>query len=445
MKIFVDHDYKRLPAKDSGTISVQIYDRDGVVAENGIRPREDIATIGKPVFESIKNLGVKISDEVMDFLTLSLAVTAADSFVVRDNMFDGWTRDLNLTIRMNKPKIWIANKVLIEKALHFLSGDVWSLNFLGDGKLPPEPSNSGNNRKKINLNGINCVSLFSGGLDSAIGVIDLISANKTPLLISHSYKGDKSKQDFIANEIRKKGSLSRFSANAHPVGRGMPRDITMRTRSINFLAFALVGANAANQENTPDFPIYVPENGFISLNAPLTIRRIGALSTRTTHPFFIEMIQDLFNKLKFNVKLLNPYQFSTKGEMVKACSDKSLLKKIVSDTVSCSHWKRKNKQCGYCVPCMIRRASLLKGKVIEKNDYHHGGYKTLRGFVKNRRDLSDDVISVMMALDNLSKRKTKSWIMKSGKLNSQDIDDFDRVFKMGLNEVKAFLKQENLL
>ena len=445
MKIFVDHDYKRLPEKDSDTISVQIYDRDGVIAENGIRPRKDIATIGKPVLEAIKNLGVKISDEAMDFLTLSLAVTAADSFVVRDNMYDGWTRDLNLTMRMIKPKIWIDNKGLIEKALHFLSGDVWSLNFLADGKLPPEPSNSVNNRKKINLHGIDCVSLFSGGLDSAIGVIDLISSNKTPLLISHSYKGDKSKQDSIANEIRKKGDLSRFSANAHPVGRGMPRDITMRTRSINFLAFALVGANAANQDNTPDFPIYVPENGFISLNAPLTIRRIGSLSTRTTHPFFIEMIQELFNKLKFNVKLLNPYQFLTKGEMVRACSDKSLLNEIVSDTVSCSHWKRKNKQCGYCVPCMIRRSSLLKGNVTEINNYHHGGYKTLRSFVKNRRDLSDDVISVMMALNNLSKHKTKSWIMKSGKLNSQDINNFDRVFNMGLNEVKAFLKQENLI
>lgn len=142
----------------------------------------------------------------------------------------------------------------------------------------------------------------------------------------------------------------------------MQRDITMRTRSLNFLAFAAVGADAVMKANNKNnISIYVPENGFISLNAPLTNRRIGSLSTRTTHPYFIEMIQSIFDNVGFKMKFTNPYQFKTKGQMVSECKDKNILADIVDSTVSCSHWKRKHQQCGYCVPCMIRRASLLRG------------------------------------------------------------------------------------
>ncbi|EDU7112544.1 DNA-binding protein, partial [Salmonella enterica subsp. enterica serovar Javiana] len=78
MNIYVEYDHAKLPLADEKTVSVQIYSRDGVVIKNGIKPRDDIATIGKPIFDAIKRLGVSISDEVMDFLTISLAVTAAD-------------------------------------------------------------------------------------------------------------------------------------------------------------------------------------------------------------------------------------------------------------------------------------------------------------------------------------------------------------------------------
>ncbi|KFD23305.1 hypothetical protein GYRE_02238 [Yokenella regensburgei ATCC 49455] len=348
MNIYIDHDYSRLPASNDSTISVQIYSRDGVVAKNGIKPRNDIATIGKPVYDAIKRLGVQISDEVMDFLTISMAVTAADTFIVRDDCFDGWTRDINVSVRVINPTIWIKNKTYIEKALQFLSGDVWKFDFKKDGMKPPVPFKPVNGRRLINLDGLDCISLFSGGLDSAIGVIDILTAGEKPLLISHSYKGDKAKQEQISKGIKGKGNFSRLCTSANPIGRGMQRDITMRTRSLNFLAFAAVGADAVMKANNKNnISIYVPENGFISLNAPLTNRRIGSLSTRTTHPYFIEMIQSIFDNVGFKMKFTNPYQFKTKGQMVSECKDKNILADIVDSTVSCSHWKRKHQQCGY--------------------------------------------------------------------------------------------------
>lgn len=446
MNIYIDHNYSRLPPSDEDTVSVQIYSRDGVISKNGIKPRDDIATIGKPVYDAMKRLGVKISDEVMDFLTISLAVTAADTFIVRDDCFDGWTRNINLSVRVINPVIWMKNKELIEKSLQFLSGDVWNFDFKSDGQKPPMPFEAVNGRRLVNLKELDCISLFSGGLDSAIGVIDLLASGKKPLLISHSYKGDKKKQDQIARVIQGKEKFSRFCSSANPIGKGMPRDITMRTRSLNFLAFAAVGANAVMKANNHvNIPIYIPENGFISLNAPLTNRRIGSLSTRTTHPYFIKMIQEIFNNVGFNMKFLNPYQFQTKGQMVSDCKDSKTLSQLVDSTVSCSHWKRKHKQCGYCVPCMIRRASLLKGNVNEAIPYHHGSYLTLRDFVKNKQDGRDDVISVLMAIENAKKKNLKTWVLKSGKLKSNDIAKYEKVFSDGLKEVEAFLKKEGII
>ena len=65
--------------------------------------------------------------------------------------------------------------------------------------------------------------------------------------------------------------------------------------------------------------LLIPENGFISLNIPLTPLRVGTFSTRTTHPLFISQMQDILDALGINVRLSNPYQFKTKGEMLHEC------------------------------------------------------------------------------------------------------------------------------
>ena len=119
-------------------------------------------------------------------------------------------------------------------------------------------------------------------------------------------------------------------------------------------------AQTNGQENVK---LFVPENGFISLNAPLTPRRIGSLSTRTTHPYFFELMQSIFDSVGIRTSIVNPYQFKTKGEMLIECKNQGLLRDIVSHTVSCSKWKREKQQCGKCVPCIIRRASLLAASI----------------------------------------------------------------------------------
>ena len=283
------------------------------------------------------------------------------------------------------------------------------------------------------------VALFSGGLDSGIGAIDLIDKGHKPLLVSHSYKGDKIRQDQIANMLN--GRYSRFYVNADPHSHLEQTDITMRTRSINFLAFAVLACDALESINQIELvDLFVPENGFISLNAPLTPRRIGSLSTRTTHPYYISSLQNIFNSVGINVQIKNPYQFTTKGEMVSGCADYNLLKRLVDSTVSCSHWKRSNQQCGGCVPCLIRRASLAKGGIKETNNYKNVDLTALL----RAGDTKDDLLAVLIAIDQMKNRSIGGWIMDSGPIPPNDLDNYKSIFMRGLTEVSDFLIAEGV-
>lgn len=425
------HDPMHLPPASDGLLPVQLYGISG-------RSREDISTIGNPIIDKVKRLGIEVSSQVMDFLTIALAVTAADTFVRRIDSEDGWTRKFTLDLPLNEPHRWIMLKKDLERALHFLSGDIWNFQFKEGGYPPPLPY--GHRHNLINLQKVDSVCLFSGGLDSAIGAIDLINGGRFPLLVSHAYKGDKSHQDQISEQLN--GAFSRFEVNADPHLYTGETDITMRTRSLNFLAFAAIGAYAVKEVNQVDIvDLFVPENGFISLNAPLTSRRIGTLSTRTTHPHFIESIQKIFDAAEIPCKIINPYQFMTKGQMALQCRDRQLLANIVDSTVSCSHWKRSNQQCGVCVPCIIRKAALLTGNIQENTQYSFNFLADILG----EKDRRDDLLAMRIAVLQQDTRRLGPWIADSGPLAVEDFQKFIGVFYEGLNEVKALLDNEGVL
>ncbi|QHM75757.1 7-cyano-7-deazaguanine synthase [Mixta theicola] len=427
------HNHRQLPSADDNVLPVQLYGISG-------QGRGDISVIGNPVIDRIRRLGVQIPAQVMDFLSIALAVTAADTFVQRESSEDGWTRQFSLQLPLHEPARWIALKKELESALHFLSGDIWDFEFCDGGYAPPEPYSQHSRFHLIKLKELDCVSLFSGGLDSAIGAIDLLTVGRSPLLVSHAYKGDKSRQDQIAKRLN--GRYSRFEINADPHLYQGTTDITMRTRSLNFLAFAAVGACAVQEVSQQEkIDLFVPENGFISLNAPLTPRRIGALSTRTTHPHFITSIQKLFDAVGIPCQIINPYQFKTKGQMASQCLNKQLLSEVVESTVSCSHWKRTDQQCGVCVPCIIRRASLHAGGISRDADY------TFRSLAKvmNEIDRRDDLIALRIAIAQKSTLKIGTWIAKSGPLPEVAFNNFKQVFMDGLNEVEKYLLSEGIL
>jgi len=180
------------------------------------------------------------------------------------------------------------------------------------------------------------------------------------------------------------------------------------------------------------------------LNVPMDPLRLGALSTRTTHPFYMARWNELLTTLDIRGRLVNPYWDKTKGEMVAACSDTSILKGIVSQSLSCSsptkgRWDgRPQGHCGYCLPCLIRRASLLG------DDPTSYGLKDLR---KSTLDTThaegQQVRSFQLAARRVAKRPELAGILihKPGPLKDYPdrLDAYADVYRRGLAEVDRLL------
>ena len=148
-------------------------------------------------------------------------------------------------------------------------------------------------------------------------------------------------------------------------------ELTLRSRSLLFLALGAAAAAAFGQGT----PVIVPENGWVSLNPPLTGNRLGSYSTRTTHPHFLGRLTSLWQRAGLVQSLTNPYQGQTKGEMLLHCRNQGLLKELFARTVSCSRpvvsrWQRQPAgACGYCYPCLMRRAALNRLGWDDGGDY----------------------------------------------------------------------------
>lgn len=314
-----------------------------------------------------------------DFLLISAMVYGIDDLLSREKYsINGWTREFEVQFPVNNVDVWHSTKDRFNEALTFLTGDHWSISFI---HLNTEMYIERANRRRsliqqYNFDDYSFASLFSGGLDSLIGVIDElvnIENDNKGIFISHSdgaHAGPKIDQERLLPglEMNFQNSIEHLSlrvglSNIDQDGVKIKRDSNQRSRSILFLGIASYVVNSVPNINT----LLLPENGTISLNHPLTPSRSSSLSTRTTHPYFIDKIQEILTEVGITVVIHNPYSLKTKGEMVFECLSRTALIELFTQSASCgkrghtAHWDIKNaKQCGVCMPCIYRRASLHK-------------------------------------------------------------------------------------
>lgn len=409
-----------------------------VLYGSGVMPA-GVGRIGSMLLDPISRLKLQIREDAFDFLTIALAVTAADTFVSRAGADDRWCRRIELVVPLIDPAAWRSVQAKLEGSLRFLSGDDWKLQFNDDGPRPPGKSVRDRRRVHIDLSKADCACLFSGGLDSYVGVLDLIEAERRPLLVSHAYRGDRTYQRVVARALPV--GCSRFAANAHPTrsGEAAAHDVSMRTRSFNFLAFGAVAATAISQyRGGKVVDLIVPENGHIALNPPLSPRRIGSHSTRTTHPFFLGEIQQVLDAVGLPVKIDNPLRHQTKGEMMLRHAATSKFAATAVNTVSCGKWKRKNMQCGHCVPCLIRRAAFHASGIADDTPYQPGTLLQTMASVEKR----DDLAAVLRAVRHARTAKMEPWVLQAGPLPDDPIERpaSVEVFKRGIVELGDFLR-----
>ena len=396
--------------------------------------RENVGYFGSTLIRDIQRSGLRPSERIWDFNTIALSVAAADNALARKDSADGWTRQIDLTIHLCNPNVWEPARQDLEKTLRFLTGDFWSLNFNGNGVAPPRAN-------RVNRFDCDCVSLLSGGVDSLVGAIDIVADNHRPVFISQVVRGDAKTQRNYATKIRLKSPHFQWSHKIHPP-KGESEGST-RGRSIVFLAFAALAASAI--ETYPDFStdIYIPENGFISLNIPLNSGRVGSFSTKTTHPVYLREIQNIWDKVGLGLNLIMPYQFKTKGEVLAGCKNQQLLKELVFQSVSCGKYRvYKMQHCGRCVPCLVRRAAFQRWGEVDQTS---GSYYSQQLDRINHGN-PDDIGAVANACLLVEQYGIHRLI--SGHLSfvdHQNRGDFEGVFSRGLSEIKNFLQEKGVI
>lgn len=399
------------------------------------------------ILDQLAKLGFRPSEVAIDLAVLGALVIAADTRVSRkESAADAWTRELHLYVPVSDPSLWTVQKTPLEHMLNFLTGDRWTLNFRSRSQdhkaLLPKSA-------KLPAFAPDCVCLFSGGLDSFIGATDLLSAKKQPLLVSHYWDGITSDhQNHCAERLSKEYPQALLHVRAR-VGFEKAKmntgesENTLRGRSFMFFALAAVAASGLGKPTT----IVVPENGLISLNVPLDPLRLGALSTRTTHPYYMARWNDLLEGLGLPAALDNPYRHMTKGEMVKACLNQKFLQQNASATMSCAapakiRWLGDTPQhCGHCVPCLIRRAALLHGFGNDNTQYY---LSNLTGNSLNSKKAEGEHIRAFQRAISRLKTKPASArfiIHQPGPLTDHRTDwaKYEAVYVNGMREVDALL------
>ncbi|MBM4299976.1 MAG: hypothetical protein FJ121_00365 [Deltaproteobacteria bacterium] len=290
---------------------------------------------------------------VSAFLLAALGVWTADKFLPRSATPDAWTRQITLNLPVSPGWLPLASR--LSSLLNFLTGDDWTL------KLREAPLDLGLKGQWPSAWRPDGVMLFSGGLDSLVGALDFLEAGQGLLLVSHYDFGQLAsiQQSLAAALLRHYGS-DRVRHLGIRVQFPEAPELSMRSRSLLYLALGLAAAVSFGAAT----PLIIPENGWISLNPPLTANRLGSCSTRTTHPFFLEQLTGLWREVGLVNPLVNPYKNLTKGEMVRRCRTRDLLRQLFGESVSCarpvvSRWQGgKAGPCGCCYPCLMRRAAL---------------------------------------------------------------------------------------
>lgn len=399
---------------------------------------------------ALSELGLTPSEKSVDLALLAAAVTAADTRISRGDAQDAWTREIEVHLPVADPQLWSSLTPLIVRLLNFLTGDRWGVHFrprptLGGGLVPEQT--------QLRMVHLTSVCLFSGGLDSFIGAIDLLSDGQAPLLVSHYWDGLTSSYQTGCAELL----TTRFGRPLEHVRArvGFPSGMiddkgedTLRGRSFLFFSLAAMAADAVGE----DVIIHVPENGLISLNVPLDPLRVGSLSTRTTHPYYMARFDELLRGLGIRARLVNPYAFMTKGEMARQCRDQAFLEQAANNTMSCSSplsrrydpdpAEREPKHCGRCVPCLIRRAALHEAFGGDDTPYRIADLHAQ--VLDTNKAEGEHVRSFQLALARLTHKpgRARFDIHQPGPLIDYPdrLPEYEAVYLRGLSEVGRLLQ-----
>ena len=312
----------------------------------------------------------------IDFVRIAASAFTADRSTPRGGGGSNWnSREIGLAVPVNSPDLWRSVSDDLTSLLGLLTGDSWRLEFVPD-YVPKEPV------AKF-APGAERVVLVSGGADSAIGALRsrqtvglgghiLVSHVGVKILAPIQREVASGAEKLVPGVLQEHVQIGFRRKQRQVNGVAFPSEPSSRSRSLLFLAFGLA---VASREGVP---LWIPENGFASLNPPLGAERRGSLSTRTTHPAFLEGLSMILEAVGAQSTIINPFVGKTKGEMFAEVATefgKEDASEFLSLTHSCGWTGQRafrismRRQCGVCFGCVVRRASFHASGIEDGTDY----------------------------------------------------------------------------
>jgi 7-cyano-7-deazaguanine synthase in queuosine biosynthesis len=308
--------------------------------------------------ELADQLGTTLTSLEEDLLTLAAAIFSADLAAKRQER-ELFVRDIRIDIPLVNHQLFVGYAEEIAGVLYLLSSDNWKVNIL------PKPGEHEQPRTWPVSDGTTL--LFSGGLDSLSGAIELLEDNPDAalLLASHYTRNhvtvtsqnklfDYLRGAFGARVTRVAVRAGGQTSGDCPFPKDAAREVTQRTRSFLFLVIAAIATRRRGFHEL----LLMAENGQMAIHLPLTAARLGAFSTRTAHPEFLDEMEALLSAiLSYQFSIRNPFVYRTKAECIARPVSSHL--EAVTASVSCwSSARHSVAHCGACTPCLVRRIAL---------------------------------------------------------------------------------------
>jgi len=354
-----------------------------------------IATLAPSSMHLGPNLGAlgDVPDRNIDLIRIAVAVYCVDRSTNRSGGGSNWNRrPLNLTVPVLDVSVWRAAAPELKAVADLLTGDDWSFQFTAEETAAEDVVMPTSTPTRV--------VLLSGGADSAVGALlsrSQLGSDKSHTLVSHfgSTLLAPLQRDVVSRIAGLIPGSSQEHVQAH-LGRSTKRldgknyrdEPTNRSRSLLFLALGLAVASVHK------VPLWIPENGFASLNPPLGPERLGSLSTRTTHPAFLTDLAALLGTVGAHNDIVNPFANFTKGEMFTQAGELiggAEAAQLLSATNSCAHTGQRSFKvspstpCGVCFGCVVRRASFVASGIDDLTAYINAdGDPALRGWLDGK-------------------------------------------------------------
>lgn len=335
--------------------------------------KENLLNIELP--HLVRQVNCFFPDRIKDLLEIAGYVYAADRMTKRGQPtqveYHNWSRKFYFIVKVRDHKFWQKTEIVdsLRNLLIFTTGDLsYDFTFLEGGKDVGQTNLFDNPKIELEKKENSSIALFSGGLDSLAGALELLNTSDNDLfLISHHSnnfavsKIQKSVFDLLKKDFP--GRVQRFPFTCNLKGERAVEE-TQRSRIFLYtsIAFSLMALSKSKTIN-------VFENGMTSLNFPKRQDMMNARSSRTTHPQTIYLLAKFFSTLSGeNVKVKQPFFNLTKAEVVEKIKQYGKLS-YLNSTITCTKTFNISKKtspashCGVCSQCIDRRFATISANV----------------------------------------------------------------------------------